>query len=153
MISLCLQLKFRKKTEIYSCLCLWVWKAPTQTVSICKNTHVTRALAFSIRTLSIYTGRTTNSWVRCTGETGENSRFNRTDPHQAASTHLWSRFANTPDIVWTAAECVQRTAARTSSENDDGADGSLKRLQAGVFDVLHKLVWKHFRCKALRHQN
>ena len=71
------------------------------------------------------------------GDTGGNSRFNRTDPHKAAPTHRWSRSANTLDIVWPAVESVQLTAARSSSENDDGADGSFKHPQARALDILH----------------
>ena len=69
---------------------------------------------------------TTNSWVRCTGATSGNSRFNRTDPHWAAPTHRWSHSVNTPDIDCPAVESVQLTATRTSSAYDDGADGSFK---------------------------
>ena len=68
-----------------------------------------KALAISIRTLSICTSRTTNSWARCMGATGGNSRFNRTDPLYAASAYHWSRSADAPDVVWPAVEPVQLT--------------------------------------------
>ena len=87
------------------------------------------ALAISIRTLSICTTRTANSWVRYTGAAGGNSRFNMTDSHYAAPAHLWSRSANTPDIVWPAVESVQLTAAGTSSENGDGSEEALSVLK------------------------
>ena len=115
-----------------------------------------RALAISIRILSICTSRTTNRWVRCTGATGGNNRFNMTYPpypHQAAPTHHWSRFANTLYIVCPAVESVQLTAVRTSSENDYGADGSFKRPQARALRTIKWLVRDFFRCRALRHQN